>query len=59
MAKVAGRAIPDGPVGDGLEGDRFVADLAEVVITGLSDDATRLVVEVWTPGRGLRRIERD
>jgi myo-inositol catabolism protein IolC len=30
-----------------------------VVITGLNADATRLVVEFWTPGRGLRRVERD
>lgn len=41
------------------EGDRFVADIAEVVITGLNADATRLVIEVWSQDHGLRRIERD
>ena len=30
-----------------------------VVITGLNAEATRLVVESWTPERGLRRVERD
>jgi hypothetical protein len=63
-AKIAGRAVLAGPVaatddGDGPDGDLFVADIAEVVITRLNDEANKLVVEWWTPGRGLRRIERD
>ncbi len=72
-AKISGRAIPDGPVtsedvsggeSDGDEddqskGEMFVADIDEVVITGLNDDATMLAVEWWTPGSGLRRIERS
>jgi Pyridoxamine 5'-phosphate oxidase len=63
-AKIAGRAIPDGPVttdgsSDAPDGQMFVADITEVVITGLNEQATRLVVEWWTPGQGLRRIERD
>ena len=37
----------------------FVADISEVVVTGLNPEATRLVVESWTPERGLRRVERD
>ena len=41
------------------EREMFVADIAEVVITGLNADATKLVVESWTPKRGLRRVERD
>jgi len=41
------------------DGEMFVADIAEVVITGLNAEATKLVVESWTPERGLRRIERD
>jgi len=41
------------------DGQLFVADITEVVITGLNAEATRLVVESWTPERGLRRIERD
>lgn len=57
-AKVAGRAIAAGAVGEGQEGDLFRADIAEVVHTHLDDAATRLVVEWWTPTRGLRRVER-
>jgi hypothetical protein len=62
-AKIAGRAIAAGPVtGEGdaqPEGDAFVADIHEVVITRLNDQANRLVVESWTPERGLRTVERD
>jgi hypothetical protein len=63
-AKIAGRAIPAGPVATGEadgqpEGEMFVADITEVVITALDPEATKLVVEWWTPGRGLRRVERD
>jgi hypothetical protein len=36
----------------------FVADITEVVITRLDADATKLVVESWTPDRGLRAVER-
>jgi hypothetical protein len=39
--------------------DMFIADITEVVVTCLNAEATRLVVESWTPERGLRRIERD
>jgi Pyridoxamine 5'-phosphate oxidase len=63
-AKIAGRAIPDGPVTSGEsgkqpDGEMFVADIAEVVITGLNAEATKLVVESWTPERGLQKVERD
>ncbi len=63
-AKIAGRAIPAGPVTtedatDAPDGEMFVADITEVVITGLDAAATKLVVEWWTPGGGLQRIERD
>lgn len=59
-AKIAGRAVPAGPVtGAGPGGDLFVADVTEVVVTGLDPGATKLVVEWWTPERGLRRVERD
>jgi hypothetical protein len=30
-----------------------------VVFTGLNAEATKLVIESWTPGRGLRRVERE
>ena len=59
-AKIAGRAIPAGPTAtNDPDGQMFVADITEVVITGLNAEATRLVVESWAPGQGLRRIERD
>jgi hypothetical protein len=40
------------------EGELFRADIDEVVVTGLNAEATMLVIESWTPGGGLRRIER-
>jgi len=61
-AKIAGRAGPAGPVGEGAEGkggDLFAADISEVVITRLNPEATMLVIESWTPRRGLRVIERE
>ena len=62
-AKIAGRATPAGPVstgeGDGQpDGQRFVADITEIVVTGLNPEGTMLVVESWTPAHGLRRVER-
>jgi hypothetical protein len=58
-AKIAGRAISGGPlVAEGPEGDLFVADITEVVFTGLDPAATMLVVEWWTPEGGVRRVER-
>jgi hypothetical protein len=64
-AKISGRAVPAGPVAaDGTseqapDGEMFVADITEVVVTGLDPGATKLVVEWWTPEDGLQRIERD
>jgi Pyridoxamine 5'-phosphate oxidase len=63
-AKISGRAVPAGPVtteesGEQPDGEMFIADITEVVITGLNAEATTLVVESWTPERGLRRVERD
>ncbi len=63
-AKIAGRAIlgrPNTRAADGEpapEGELYVADIDEVVVTGLNDDVTRLVIESWTPDGGLRRVER-
>lgn len=58
-AKVAGRAVPAGPIGaSGPDGDLFHADIGEVVHTHLDPKATKLVVEWWTPTGGLRRVER-
>lgn len=56
-AKIAGTAskietdMPDGAM--------FTADITEVAITHLNEEATKLVVEWWTPTGGLRTIERD
>ena len=58
-AKIPGRAIPARPLPEGPGGDRFYADIAEVVHTHLNEKATMLVVQWWTPAHGLRRIERE
>ena len=58
-AKISGRAIYAGPTTEAPDGDRFCADIAEVVHTHLNEEATMLVVEWWTPTHGLRRIERE
>ena len=63
-AKIAGRAVPAGPVttdeaSEQPDAEMFVADIIEVVITELNTDATELVVESWTPERGVLRVERD
>ena len=58
-AKVAGRAQLVGPLDGEVEGELFRADIDEVVVTGLNAEATMLVVEFWTPARGLRRVERE
>ena len=63
-AKIAGRARPASPenadeAGEDPDGEMFVADITEVVVTALNAEATKLAVESWTPGRGLTRIERD
>ena len=62
-AKIAGRAVAAGPLeaeegGEVPEGERFVADITEVALTGLDDGATMLVIESWSPEQGLRRVER-
>ncbi len=58
-AKITGRAIPVGPVTADADGEMFTADITEVVITKLNAEANKLVVESWTPERGLRTVERD
>jgi Pyridoxamine 5'-phosphate oxidase len=58
-AKIAGRVVPAGPVDDEGSGDLYLADISEVVITRLNPEATLLVIESWTPRRGLRVVERE
>lgn len=59
-AKIAGRAIPDGAINDegAPSGEMFVADITEVVLVSLDGDATKLIVEWWTPDGGRRTVER-
>jgi hypothetical protein len=58
-AKIAGRAVAAGRLTGGPDGDRFTADVTEVVHTHLNEAATLLVVEWWTPAGGLRKVERE
>ncbi len=58
-AKISGRAIAAGLVTEGPDGESFRADITEIVHTHLNEKATMLVVEWWTPTRGLQRIERE
>jgi len=58
-AKIAGRAVPSGAADEEPDGGLFVADISEVVITRLNPEATMLVVESWTPQRGLVVVERE
>jgi hypothetical protein len=52
-AKISGRAI------EGADGDRFRADITEVVHIHLNPEATLLIVQWWTPARGLQSVERE
>jgi hypothetical protein len=38
---------------------RFVIDVREAAITHLNEAGDRLVVESWTPARGLQTMERE
>jgi len=58
-AKIAGRALAAPAADEPSEGDRFRADITEVVHTHLNAEATLLVVEWWTPDRGLQAVERE
>jgi hypothetical protein len=51
--------VATGETGGQPDGQMFATDITEVVITGLNAEATKLVVESWTPEQGLRRVERD
>jgi hypothetical protein len=56
-AKISGRAIRREATAQ-QQGDLYHADIAEVVHTHLDEVASMLVVEWWTPAKGLRRVER-
>jgi len=57
--KISGQAIAAAPMTEGPDGDRYTADIAEVVHTHLNEEATMLVVESWTPTRGAATMERE
>jgi hypothetical protein len=58
-AKISGRAVISAASGDDPDSDRFHADITSVVHTHLNEQATMLVVDWWSPGEGLRRVERE
>ncbi|HET7013613.1 MAG TPA: pyridoxamine 5'-phosphate oxidase family protein [Streptosporangiaceae bacterium] len=58
-AKIAGRAVPAGSAGEESDADSFAADISEIVITRLNPQASLLVIESWTPERGLHLVERE
>jgi hypothetical protein len=55
-AKVAGVA-EEVPVPDG-KSHRFRLDLREASAVSLNEERTALVIEIWTPGGGVRTINR-
>ena len=63
-AKIAGRAFPAGSLSadeaiEQPDGEMFVADITEVVVTGLDAGGSQLVIESWTPERGVTKVERS
>ena len=64
-AKFAGEAIEvhDAEVkrargGPNSEYHLFRADITELVVVGLNEERTRMVIDSWHPGRGVERRER-
>ena len=55
-AKLAGHAV-EVPVADN-KFHRFRLDLTEVSTVGLDEERKNLVIEVWTPGAGVRTMKR-
>ena len=57
-AKLAGVAEEIQDPGNGEPSHRFRLDLREVSTVGLDDARKHLVIDVWTPDRGVRTIKR-
>jgi hypothetical protein len=55
-AKVAGTVEEVDP--DDGDSHRFRLDITEASTVGLNEKRTMLVIDIWTPDRGVRRIER-
>jgi Pyridoxamine 5'-phosphate oxidase len=56
-AKVAGRA--EEVTEPEATSHRFRLDLREVSTVGLDEARKHLIIEVWKPGQGVRRLERE
>jgi hypothetical protein len=58
-AKVAGVFVEEAPqTGPMGRSHLFRADLEELVVLSLNEERTKLVIESWHAGRGVRRQER-
>ncbi|MEO5838939.1 MAG: pyridoxamine 5'-phosphate oxidase family protein [Acidimicrobiales bacterium] len=57
-AKIAGVAVEDLVEDPEDDSYRFLVDITEVALTKVGTPADHLVIESWTPGRGLRRRQR-
>jgi hypothetical protein len=55
-AKVAG--VAEEVLREGETSHLFRLDVREVSAVALNEERTKLLIEVWTPGRGVRVIER-
>jgi hypothetical protein len=53
IKEINGDSAPPGP------SHLFRLDLHEVSTVGLDDERKAIVIEVWTPGRGIRTIKRS
>jgi len=56
-AKLAGLAVEKGPLEGPPQGDRFVLDVREVVLTRVEGD--QLVIRSWHEGRGEQVVRRS
>ena len=57
----ADAAAPEGSSSEAVaapEGHVFRVDVTELMLLKVGDPADHLVIETWTAGRGVRRIER-
>ncbi|MEO8693271.1 MAG: pyridoxamine 5'-phosphate oxidase family protein [Acidimicrobiales bacterium] len=58
-AKIAGVAIEDLAKDPGDASHRFVIDITEIALTKVGTPPDHLVIESWSPDRGLRRRQRQ
>ncbi|MEO8694874.1 MAG: pyridoxamine 5'-phosphate oxidase family protein [Acidimicrobiales bacterium] len=58
-AKIAGVAVEDLNTDPGDESHRFLIDITEIALTKVGTPPDHLVIESWSPDRGLRRRQRQ